>query len=40
MDLYGKLKKARLQKQARKHNIFSSFFGQGAPKSDRKARNS
>ena len=35
-----KLKKARLQKQARKHKISCSFFGQGAPKSDRKARNS
>ena len=33
-------KKARLQKQARKHKIFCSFFGQGAPKSDREARKS
>jgi hypothetical protein len=24
--------------QARKHKIFCSFFGQGAPKSDRKAK--
>ena len=35
-----KVKKGELQKQVHKHKIFCSFFGQGAPKSDREARKS